>query len=108
MATHGQVRIRVPQGVKAGDIVTVRAMATHPMEIMQYKEGKPVEKSYNFIHKVEATYNGKKVFEAATTQAVSQNPFVAFPVRVDAPGIVRILFHDTQGKTYEGQGEIKF
>jgi len=104
----GQVRIRVPQGVKAGEIVTVRALVSHPMEVMQFKDGKPVEKNYNFIHKVEATYNGKKVFEAATTQAVSQNPFVAFQVRLDAPGIVRILFHDTEGKSYVGQAEIKF
>jgi sulfur-oxidizing protein SoxZ len=104
----GQVRIRVPQGVKAGDIVTVRALVTHPMETLQFKDKKPVEKNYNFIHKIEASYNGRKVFEAATTQAVSQNPFIAFQVRVDAPGIVKILFHDTQGKTYEGQAEIKF
>ena len=103
-----QVRIRVPEKIKAGEVVTVRALVTHPMEIMAFKDGKPVEKNYNFIHKVEATYNGKKVFEAATTQAVSQNPFISFPVKVDAPGVVKILFHDTQGKTYEGQVEIKF
>ena len=103
-----QVRIRVPEKIKPGEVVTVRALVTHPMEIMEFKGGKPVEKNYNFIHKVEATYNGKKVFEASTTQAVSQNPFVSFPVKVDAPGVVKIMFHDTQGKTYEGQVEIKF
>lgn len=103
-----QVRIRVPEKVKPGEVVTVRALVAHPMEIMAFKGGKPVEKNYNFIHKVEATYNGKKVFEAATTQAVSQNPFVSFPVKVDAPGVVKIVFHDTYGKTYEGQAEIKF
>ena len=104
----GQVRIRLPEKIKPGDVVTVRALVTHPMEIMAFKDGKPVEKNYNFIHKVEATYNGKKVFEASTTQAVSQNPFISFPVKVDAPGVVKIIFHDTQGKTYEGQAEIKF
>jgi sulfur-oxidizing protein SoxZ len=103
-----QVRIRVPEKVKAGEVVTVRALVPHPMETMQFKDGKPVVKNYNFIHKVEATYNGRKVFEASTTQAVSQNPFISFPVRVDAPGIVKITFHDTQGKTYEGEAAIKF
>ncbi len=104
----GQVRMRVPEKVKAGEVVTVRALITHPMEIMAFKDGKPVEKNYDFIHKVEATYNGKKVFEAVTSQAVSQNPFVSFQVKVDVPGVVRIQFFDTQGKTYEGQAEIKF
>lgn len=103
-----QVRIRVPEKVKPGEVVTVRALVSHPMEILAFKGGKPVEKKYNFIYKVEATYNGRKVFEAATTQAVSQNPFVSFPVKVDAPGVVKIVFYDTHGKTYEGQAEIKF
>jgi sulfur-oxidizing protein SoxZ len=102
-----QVRIRVDQA-KRGEVATVRAMVSHPMEVMQFKGGKPVEKSYNFIHKVEATYNGKKVFEAETTQAVSQNPFVMFPVKTTEPGKVVVTFHDTQGKTYVGEAEIKF
>lgn len=104
----GQVRIRLPEKIKTGDVVTVRALVTHPMEIMAYKDGKPVDRSYNFIHKVEATYNGKKVFEATTSQAVSQNPFISFQVKADVAGVVKIVFHDTQGKTYEGQAEIKF
>ncbi len=104
----GQVRIRVPEKAKAGDVVTVRVLITHPMETMQFKDGKPVVKNYNFINKVEATYNGKMVFEAETTQAVSQNPLFAFPVKVDAPGLVRVIFHDTEGKTYTGEAQIKF
>ncbi len=103
-----QVRIRIPEKIKPGEVVTVRALVTHPMETMAFKGGKPVEKNYDFIHKVEATYNGKKVFEAATSQAVSQNPFISFSLKADAPGVVKIMFHDTHGKTYEGQAEIKF
>jgi len=103
-----QVRMRVPEKATAGEVVTVRAMVSHPMETMQFNAGKPVEKNYNYINKVEATYNGRKVFEAETTQAVSQNPFVMFPVKVTEPGKVEITFHDTQGKTYVGQAEIKF
>ncbi len=104
----GQVRIRLPEAIKQGDVITVRVLVTHPMETMAFKDGKPVEKNYDFIHRVEALYNGKKVLEAETTQAVSQNPFFSFPLKVTAPGVVKIIFHDTQGKTYEGQAEIKF
>lgn len=104
----GQVRIRLPEGIKQGDVITVRMLVTHPMEILRFDKGKPVEKNYDFINRVEAVYNGKKVFEAETTQAVSQNPFFSFPLKVTAPGVVKVIFHDTQGKTYEGQAEIKF
>ena len=107
MAT-GQVRIRVPERAKPGEVITVRVLVTHPMEMMQFQGGKPVNKNYSFIHKVEATYNGRKVFEAETTQAVSQNPLFSFQVKVNEPGQVRVVFHDTEGKTYSGQAEIKF
>ncbi|MBM3390708.1 MAG: thiosulfate oxidation carrier complex protein SoxZ [Betaproteobacteria bacterium] len=103
-----QVRIRVPEKAKAGDVITVRALVTHPMEVMQTRDGKPVEKNYNFIHKVEASYNGKPVLEAETTQAVSQNPFFSFTIKVNEPGKVRVIFHDTEGKTYTGEADIKF
>lgn len=103
-----QVRIRVQDKAKAGDVVNVRVLVTHPMETMQMRDGKIVEKNYNFIHKVEANYNGKPVFEAEITQGVSQNPFFAFPVKVNAPGKIRVIFHDTEGKTYTGEADIKF
>lgn len=104
----GQVRIKVPEKAKAGEVVIVRVLVTHPMEVMQFKDGKPVAKQYNYIHRVEATYNGKTVFEAETTQAVSQNPLMAFPVKVTEPGTVKVTFQDTLGKTYTSQAEIKF
>ncbi len=104
----GQVRMRVPEKAKPGEVVTVRVLVTHPMEVMQFKDGKPVSKNYNFINRMEATYNGKKVFEAEITQAVSQNPLFSFQVKVDEPGQVKVIFHDTEGKTYTGQADIKF
>lgn len=104
----GQVRIRLPDRVKQGEVITVRAMVTHPMETMRFEKDKPVERNYNFVNRIEALYNGKKVFEAETSQAVSQNPFVSFNLKATAPGTLKIIFHDTQGKTYDGQAEIKF
>lgn len=107
MAT-GQVRIRVPDGGKAGEVITVRVLVTHPMEVMRLEGGKPVEKNYNFINRMTASYNGKTVFEAETTQAVSQNPFFSFPVKLTEPGKLHIEFHDTEGRSYTGEADVKF
>lgn len=103
-----QVRIKAPEKAKAGDVITVRVLVTHQMEPMRVESGKIVEKNYDFIHKVEATYNGKLVFEAETSQAVSQNPFFSFAVKVMEPGKIKVMFHDTEGKTYTGEAEVKF
>ncbi len=109
MAEIGQVRIRVPGAVKPGDVLKVRTLVTHPMERVQRdKAGKVVDKNYQFIYQVIATYNGKEIVRGETTQSVSENPFFAFPLKVTEPGLLKITFLDTHGKTYEGTAQIKF
>ena len=68
MAEIGSVRIRVPSSVKAGDVVKVRVLVIHPMEIVQRKDGKPVDKNYYFINRVVVTYAGKELAQFETTQ----------------------------------------
>lgn len=108
MAEIGRVRIRVPSSIKQGDVVRVRSLVIHPMEIVQRRDGKPVDKNYHFIHKVVVTYNGREILEAETTQSVSENPFFAFTFRATEPGTLKIAFLDTHGGRYEGTVDIKF
>lgn len=108
MAEIGQVRIRVPSAIRPGEVVRVRSLVTHPMEIVQRdKAGKVIEKNYHFIHQVVVTYNGKEILRGETTQSVSENPFFAFPLKPMEPGVLKITFTDTHGKTYEGTAQIK-
>src|SRR5687768_5284232 len=78
MADIGRVRMRLPASIKPGEVVKVRVLVTHPMEIVQRKDGKPVDKNYHFIHKVVVTYLGREVAEFETTQSISENPFFSF------------------------------
>jgi thiosulfate oxidation carrier complex protein SoxZ len=109
MAEIGRVRIRLPSGIKQGDVVRVRSSVSHPMELVQRdKQGTLIRKNYHFIHTMAVSYNGKEILRAETTQAISQNPIFTFPLKVDAPGKLTVSFSDTAGKTYEGNAEIKF
>jgi sulfur-oxidizing protein SoxZ len=108
-ADIGRVRIRLPNTISKGEVIRVRALVTHPMEILSFdKDRKPIPKNYHFVYQIVVTYNGKEILQAETTQAVSQNPFVAFPLKVTEPGKLVITFTDTHGKSYEGSAEIKF
>jgi sulfur-oxidizing protein SoxZ len=104
----GRVRIRIPSGVKAGDVVKVRVLVIHPMEIVQRKDGKPVDKNYHFINRVIVSYLGREVAQFETTQSISENPFFSFSVRATEPGPLKVTFLDTHGGKYEGTAEIKF
>jgi len=109
MADIGKVRIRVPSSVKPGDFVRVRALVIHPMEpVARDKQGKIIEKKYNYINKVVVTYLGKTVVTFDTTQSVSENPSFAVTLKVTDPGQLKVTFLDTTGGKYEGTADIKF
>ena len=109
MAEVGRVSIRLSSAIKQGDVIRVRTLVIHPMELVQRdKQGKIVPKNYHFIHTMTVNYGGKEVMRAETTQAVSQNPLFTFPLKVDRPGKLTVTFFDTTEKTYEGSVEIKF
>lgn len=108
MAEIGRVRIRIPSSIKPGDVVKVRVLVIHPMEIVQRKDGKPVDKNYHFIHRVIVTYLGQEVAQLETTQSISENPVFAFALKATEPGVVKVTFLDTHGGKYEGTAEITF
>ena len=109
MSDIGKVRVRVPSTIKAGDVVRVRTLVIHPMErIERDKDGKVIQKNYNYIDKVTVTYLGKTVAAFDTTQNVSENPFFSFTFRATDPGQLKVTFTDTTGGKYEGTADIKF
>jgi sulfur-oxidizing protein SoxZ len=108
MAEVGRVSIRLPSSIKQGDVIRVRTLVIHPMEIVQRdKQTKIIPKNYHFIHAMTAAFNGKELMRAELTQGVSQNPSFTFPLRVDRPGKLTVTFSDTTGKEYTGQAEVR-
>lgn len=103
----GSVRIRVPSSVKPGEVVKVRVLVIHPMEIVERRDGKPVDKNYRFINRVQVTYLGREVAQFETSQSVSENPFFTFAVRATEPGPLKVTFFDTHGGKFEGTTDIK-
>lgn len=109
MAEIGRVRIRLPANIKRGDIIRVRALVIHPMEIAQRdKQGKIIGRNYHFIHTMKAIFDGNEVMRSELTQGVSQNPNFTFSLKVDRPGKLLVSFFDTLGKEFTGAAEIRF
>ena len=109
MAEVGRVSIRLPSSIKQGEVIRVRTLVIHPMEIVRRdKQGRIIAKNYHFIHSMAAVYNGKDVLRTELTQGVSQNPSITFPLKVDKPGKLTVSYADTSGKSYENSIEIKF
>jgi sulfur-oxidizing protein SoxZ len=109
MSDVGKIRIRMPSAIKAGDIVRVRCLVIHPMErIERDAQGKIIDRNYNYITRVTATYLGKPVVAFDLTQSVSENPVFSFALKATAPGPLKVTFVDTHGGRYEGTANIAF
>ncbi len=108
MTDIGKVKIRIPSGIKAGDVVRARVLVLHPMEIVERKAGKPVDKNYLFINRVVVSYAGREIGLFDLTQSVSENPFLSFAFRAAEPGQLKVTFLDTHGGKYEGTVDVKF
>ena len=105
----GKIRIRVPSSAKAGDVIRVRCLVIHPMErIERDAQGKIVDRNYNYITRVTATYLGKPVAVFDLTQSVSENPAFSFALKATVPGPVTVTFVDTHGGKYESRADIAF
>jgi sulfur-oxidizing protein SoxZ len=103
----GRIRIRVPSSVKAGEVVRVRVLLIHPMETVERRDGKPVDRHYHFVNRMVVSYLGREVLLADITQSVSENPVFSFAVRATEPGPLKVTFQDTQGGKYEATTDLK-
>ena len=64
-----------------GDVADVRVLMAHPMETGQRKDAAGKIVPLHFIQTITAQLNGRTVFTADVSQAVSRNPVFAFKVK---------------------------
>ena len=64
-----------------GDVADVRVLMAHPMETGLRKDAAGKMVPLHFIQTITAQLNGKTVFAADVSQAVSRNPVFAFKVK---------------------------
>lgn len=63
----------------AGDVTTVKALVSHPMETGQVKDKKTGQLiPAHFIQEVVCEHNGKAVMTALWGVAISKNPYLSF------------------------------
>ena len=81
-----------------GDVADVRVLMAHPMETGQRKDASGNVVPLHFIQTITAQLNGKPVFAAAVSQAISRNPVFAFKVKGAKSGDkITITWTDNKG-----------
>ncbi|MCB1754901.1 MAG: thiosulfate oxidation carrier complex protein SoxZ [Gammaproteobacteria bacterium] len=92
-----------------GDVVTVKALMSHPMQQegqKNSKTGEPIPP--NYITEVKGVHNGNTVMTAYWSGAISKNPYLSFSFKGGKAGDnVTISWVDNNGKSDSTDAPIK-
>ena len=106
--TIGDARIRIPDRIARGDLITVNAIVVHPMDTGFFRtaEGQPIP-AY-FIKDVVVTYGNEPVARFEWTSGISRDPVVSFSLRADREGPLTMTWKDNKGAVYSQSVDIAF
>jgi sulfur-oxidizing protein SoxZ len=108
MPDIGEARIRVPDHIRPGDLITVHSIVSHPMDTGFFRnaEGDPIP-AY-FIKHVVVTYGGSEVARFEWTSGISRDPVVSFTLRADKAAPLTMVWTDNKGATFKQSVNINF
>jgi sulfur-oxidizing protein SoxZ len=90
-------RIKVPESIRAGEIVEIKTLATHVMETGNRKDAAGNKIPRDIIHTFTATFEGEPVFAAELGSGIAANPYIAFFLKVPGPGTLELTWLDDRG-----------
>jgi sulfur-oxidizing protein SoxZ len=104
----GEARIRVPDQIRRGDLITVNSIISHPMDTGFFRttEGNPIP-AY-FIRQVVATYGDQEVARFEWTSGISRDPVVSFTLKADKEAPLTMVWSDNKGATFKQSVNISF
>jgi sulfur-oxidizing protein SoxY len=99
----GNPRIRVPEPIRAGEVIQVRVKVDHNSYTgLVLKNGKYVREAPEFyVKQMLVSFDDRPVSEFQMTSAVSANPLIRFPFKVTRSGALRVVFINSEGQRWE-------
>ncbi len=100
-------RVKVPKSAKAGEVITIKTLISHPMESGQRKDKDGNLIPRKIINKFTCEFNGTQVFTCDLDPAISTNPFLEFSAKVNESGTFKFTWVDDDGSTYTDEKKIE-
>lgn len=93
-------RVRVPSQAKAGEIIEIKTLISHPMESGQRKDAQGQTIPRKIIHTFTASFDGKPFFSSDWHPAISANPYQSFYFKAEKSGEMTLVWKDDDGSEY--------
>jgi sulfur-oxidizing protein SoxZ len=102
-----RARLTLPPQLRAGEDFEVRLLLQHPMETGQRVDAEGRRLPRDIVQEVEALLDGQRVWRARLHPAVAANPYLAFWLRIERPGVLEILWRGDGGFEHRQRAELR-
>ncbi len=103
----GQPRVRLPAQARAGEIIEIRTLISHIMETGQRRNAEGQIIARDIIKRFEAKFDGQTVFAMDLAPAISANPYIAFPFKVERTGSFEFSWTNDAGEDRKTTSELR-
>ena len=94
-------RVKVPKSAAVGEVVTLKALISHPMHTGLAKDKKTGEKiPRKIINRMTVSFDGNEFFSTDFTPAISANPFLAIPFKATKSGEFKFVWIEDGGAEF--------
>jgi sulfur-oxidizing protein SoxZ len=100
-------RVRVPATAKKGEIIEIKTLIPHVMEMGTRKDSSGKTIPRKIINRFVCTFNGKDVFTSDWQPGISANPYMAFFARATESGTFDFAWHEDGGAVYKASAKIE-
>ena len=104
----GEARIRIPSRIAQGDLITVNAIISHPMDTGFFRTVDGVPIPAYFIRDVVVTYGNQEVARFEWTSGISRDPLVSFTLKAEKEAPLTMLWTDNKGAVFKQSVNISF
>lgn len=104
----GDARIRLPEQIRKGEVITVHAIVSHPMDTGFFRSREGDRIPAYFIKDVVVTYGDAEVARFEWTSGVSRDPMVTFSLRADREAPLTMVWTDNKGGVYRQSANVAF
>lgn len=105
-------KIKLIKRIKKGDVIEVQVSQKYPsstgLGVFPDSEEFIRKEPAVYLNEMKALYNNKLVGSLLMSAAMSPNPRISFPLKVDKPGVLKVIFKSNQGETFESTKTINF
>ena len=106
-APMGQPRLRLPQQIRTGEIIEIRTLISHIMETGQRRNAEGQIVPRDIIKRFVCRFDGQEVFSMELAPAIAANPYIAFPLKVEGPGTLELVWTNDAGEERRATAQLR-